>query len=80
MERATHRNWHAVFTYIWNEKPIDESEADYILVQNDFVTLSKDQDSDFHKKVEDALRQLKSKRLKVRLMGPRACTNLTRAL
>lgn len=58
MERPTYRNWHAVFSYIWNEKPIDESEADYILVQNDFVTLSKDQDSDFHKKVGDALRKL----------------------
>lgn len=65
LERATYRNWHTIFTYISNKKPLSEEECDYIHLQNDFINLTGEQDTYFHKAVEDGLRKLNMKLLQV---------------
>lgn len=65
MARATYRNWHAIFSYISTNRLLKESECDYIHLQNDFICLSPEQDSRFHKAVEDVIGNLGSKRLMV---------------
>jgi len=72
MLRPSKRNYKAVLNYIWNKRSIERSEAEYIELQSDFVILSREQDSEFHEKVENILRIIRSKRLQVRLEDPTA--------
>jgi len=72
MLRPSKRNYKAVLNYIWNMRSIERSEAEYIELQSDFVILSREQDSEFHEKVENILRIIRSKTLQVRLEDPTA--------
>jgi hypothetical protein len=67
MLRPSKRNYRAVRNYIWNERSLERSEAEYVALQSDFVILSREQDSRFHENVENILRIIRSKTLEVRL-------------
>ncbi|KAJ9648280.1 hypothetical protein H2199_001133 [Coniosporium tulheliwenetii] len=57
MERPTKRNYRSLINYIWNEKPIVQSEMTFLNPADDFVILSKEQDSPFHVRIEKLLQK-----------------------
>lgn len=65
MDRAPYRNWHEVFTYVENERHLEESENDFIHLEGDFIILSGQQDTAFHKYVEDVIGRMGGKPLEV---------------
>jgi hypothetical protein len=67
MLRPSKRNYKAILNYIWNTRSLERSEAEYIELQSDFVILAREQDTEFHEKVENILGIIKSKRLEVSL-------------
>lgn len=57
MEKPTKRNYRSLINYIWNEKPIVRSEMTFLNPADDFVILSKEQDSPFHVRIEKMLQK-----------------------
>lgn len=67
MERPTKRNYRSLINYIWNEKPIVQSEMTFLNPADDFVILSKEQDSPFHVRIEKLLQKSGRDWLKVNM-------------
>lgn len=57
MERPTKRNHLNLIHWVWNKRAIAKSEIELLNRIDDFVVLSRDQDSPFHTFLEDLLQR-----------------------
>ncbi|KAL0264362.1 hypothetical protein SLS55_000310 [Diplodia seriata] len=57
MEKPTKRNHLNLINYVWNTRVIDKAEAGVLNRIDDFVVLSRHQDSPFHTFLEDVLQK-----------------------
>ncbi|KAH7065541.1 hypothetical protein B0J12DRAFT_39630 [Macrophomina phaseolina] len=58
MDTPTRRNHRNLVNYVWNKRKIAKSEIELLNRIDDFVILSKDQDSPFHAFLENVLSQI----------------------